>query len=57
LPGKIKSVFVSLLQDCFLLLGASAIVYGVYCIYEPVAYMVAGSFLLFAGLPKPKRGA
>jgi len=44
-----KKIFYLLIQDAVLLVGVFCVVYGVFKIYEPAAYIVAGSALVYAG--------
>lgn len=40
------------LQDSCLFVGATSIVYGLFLIYEPLAYLVSGAALIRIGLPR-----
>ncbi len=39
-----------LLPDLFLVTGAASVSYGVWAAYPPAGYVVAGGFVIFAGL-------
>jgi hypothetical protein len=41
-----------ILQDIFLVLGFTSLVYGVWLIHPTAAYIVGGVLLLYAGFPK-----
>lgn len=45
---KIRSAF----QDLMLIIGYSSLVYGVYLLNKPAAYIVGGLLLLMAFVPK-----
>ena len=45
-----KKLIQSLLPDALMIMGASAISYGAWLIYQPAGYVVGGAFIMAAGI-------
>lgn len=44
-----------ILREILSLIGFSMSFYGLYTVYEPVAFVVAGVFLMFVSVPSEKK--
>ena len=47
-----KNIFLRNLPDLFILIGFTAALYGIYCIYIPLMWIAGGLGFIFIGYPR-----